>query len=361
MASSTCQEPTKASRPFGAPLSLRAARVLANQLLRQRAQGIDITEVKIKGGDSFPSVVKEFISDYARPKNRTWKSTANVLGLIYPSDHGDPILKPDGLAKRWATKSITDIDGAALHNIIAESRRNGGPDPSNSRGRAMASALGKLFAWATQHRKVQTNPALGMFRPASPPARSRVLTDVEIAAVWIAADKVGYPFGHVVKLLLLTGQRRDEIAAMRWSELDGSFSILSLPPTRTKNKRPHVVPMPRMGREIISSVPRVAGCDFVFSTNGKTSISGFSKFKKKLDANIEFSQPWTIHDLRRSAVTHMAELGVQPHVIEVIVNHVSGHKGGIAGVYNKALHLSERKAALELWAEHVASIVGGQR
>lgn len=351
---------------LGAPLSLKGARILANQLLRQRAKGVDISEAKTKKGDAFPEVVKEFIADHARPRNRTWKSTANVLGLSYQAENVEPVLKPSGLAARWFTKSITEIDGAMIHGAIADSRRNGVPgaktkkattDPSNSRGRALAAALGKLFAWATQHRKIEVNPALGMYRPPTPDARSRTLTDAEVKAVWKASDAVGFPFGPVVQLLLLTGQRRDEIAGMMWSELNDDFSILNLPPERTKNKRPHTVPLPPQAREIIAKVPRVEGVDFLFSTTGVTPISGFSKFKRQFDTKMEIAQHWQLHDLRRTAVTGMAELGVLPHVIEAIVNHISGHKGGVAGVYNKAVYAAEKKAALELWANHVGSLL----
>ena len=174
------------------------------------------------------------------------------------------MLKQGGLARRWATKPITEIDGAAIHAAIAEARRPG----SESRGRAMAAAIGKLFAWATQHRKVETNPALGMFRPKPAQSRERVLSDAEVKRVWRVADEFGFPFGHVVKLLLLTAQRRDEIAGCDWAELSADHSILSLPPARTKNKRPHAVPLPPLAREIIASVPRIAGVDFLFSTTG---------------------------------------------------------------------------------------------
>ena len=148
---------------------------------------------------------------------------------------------------------------------------------------------------------------------------------------------------------------------MRWSELNDDFSALDLPSTRTKNKLPHVVPLPPLAREIIATVPRVVGADFLFSTNGRTPISGFSKFKAKLDANIETSQPWRIHDLRRTAVTKMAELGVLPHVVEAIVNHVSGHRAGVAGIYNRAVYMAERTSALERWAERISAIVGERR
>ena len=148
---------------------------------------------------------------------------------------------------------------------------------------------------------------------------------------------------------------------MRRSELSDDLAVWNIPPSRTKNKKPHAVFLPPLAREIIRSAPRIVGTDLIFTTNGRAPISGFSKFKSDLDEEIKNPEPWRIHDLRRTAVTHMAELGVQPHVIEAIVNHLSGHKRGIAGIYNKAVYAAERKAALELWADHIASITGSKR
>ena len=195
---------------LGAPLSLRAARVLANQLLRQRAKGVDIAEAKVElarkrgGGNTFRAAAEEFIADHARPRNRGWRDTAKVLGLAYPADGAEPELIAGGLARRWATKPLGDISAAAIHAVVTESRRGGIPgtkarsegDPSESRGRAMAATLGKLFSWATQHRLIAINPAVGMFRPKPPSARARVLSDVEVKALWKACDEVGFPFGE---------------------------------------------------------------------------------------------------------------------------------------------------------------------
>ena len=222
----------------------------------------------------------------------------------------------------------------------------------------MAAALGKLFSWATQHRLVTVNPCLGMYRPKPPSARHRVLTQDEIKSLWEACNDVAYPFGTVIKLLLITAQRRDEIAEMQWSELSEDFATWNIPAARTKNARPHQLFLPKVARDIIASVPRRVGSDFVFTTTGVTPISGFSKAKLQFDDLMEAAEPWRIHDLRRTAVTGMAELGVTPHVIEAVVNHISGHKGGVAGVYNRAAYAAEKKAALALWADHVSSVAG---
>jgi integrase len=168
--------------------------------------------------------------------------------------------------------------------------------------------------------------------------------------------------------LLLTGARLNEVAGMTRAELhtDGSWQ---LPGTRTKNKRGHVVPLPPLARDLIATMPD--GDGLVFSTTGTSPVSGWSRMKRRLDAAMlalarkergaKFTiAPWRLHDLRRTAVTGMAELGIRPDVIELTVNHVSGHRGGIAGVYNRSELLPERKAALGRWGQHLAGVVAGQ-
>ena len=187
----------------------------------------------------------------------------------------------------------------------------------------MADALGTLFGWAMQHRRrfMIANPCLGGYRPVPPPTRDRVLNfrpDVrrgdELRWFWTACDAAGEPFGAVCRLLALTGCRLNEIARMR-DELADDLATLRLPGTRTKNGRPHDVPLPPLTREILAGVPRVEGCRFVFSTNGKTPVSGHSKIKLRLDATMlavakkergdDVSiPPWRLHDLRRLLRRH---------------------------------------------------------
>jgi len=202
-----------------------------------------------------------------------------------------------------------------------------------------------------KHRVATGNPALGMFKPPQAKARDRVLTDDELRRFWPVTVALDYPFGPILQLLLLTGQREGEVAGMRWSELSADLATWMLPGGRTKNGRSHVVPLPPMARRIIEAVHiAIEGCPLVFTTNGRTTPSGFSKVKRRLDAQMSPDAPWRLHDLRRTAVTGMSEIGIQPHIVEATVNHISGYKAGIAGVYNRAEYLPERKAALERWA-----------
>jgi integrase len=205
--------------------------------------------------------------------------------------------------------------------------------------------------------RIAASPMTVLKRPSPPRARDRVLSNPEIVAFWKAADQARPPFGALLKLLLLTGARLREVACMEIGELSDDVSVWTIPGARTKNHRPHIQPLSQLAQEILKGVTRTPDCRFVFSTNARSPVSGFSKVKRRCDSQMKIPH-WRIHDLRRTAATGMAEIGIQPHVIEATLNHISGHRGGIAGVYNRAQYASEKKAALEKWAEHVAGLIG---
>jgi integrase len=188
-------------------------------------------------------------------------------------------------------------------------------------------------------------------------SRDRVLSDKELKAIWKALPDNDY--GAIVRLLVLTGQRASEISDLRWSEIDFDRNLIVLPSSRTKNHRAHIVPMTPMVRAILEAAPRRDGRDFVFGA-GERGFSGWSKSKARLDAALNIA-PFVIHDVRRSTATHMAEIGIQPHIVEAVLNHVSGHRGGVAGIYNRAAYEAEKAQALTRWAEHVAAIVEGRK
>jgi integrase len=368
---------------IGQPLTLAAARALSADVQRQRAMGLDpVADAKtrrarhravvIEGAkNSFGAAAKDFIEQYASKRVRRWKEQARLLGLQPKNEEGLDVI-PNGLAQRWNSKPIAEIDGHDIHAIVAETRERGVPGlerrsngPTEARARAMLSCLSRMFRWLWQHRRVERNPCVDVHRPETPKDRHRLLTNAEIVAFWKATDAAGEPFASVLKLLLLTGCRLNEIAGLHWEELSGD--MLDLPGERTKNHRPHVVPLAPLARAIVERAPRIRDCVFVFSTTGRTPVSGWSKAKRRLDAAMLTIMrkanpaaqlpPWRIHDLRRTTVTGMGELGIRDDVIELVVNHVSGHRGGIAGVYNKSKLLPERKAALARWAAHLQGVV----
>jgi integrase len=182
-------------------------------------------------------------------------------------------------------------------------------------------------------------------------SRDRVLSDAELKTIWHACPANDY--GAILKLLMLTGQRAGEIAALRWSEIHDDQIVLSA--ERTKNARTHVVPLSEPAKVILAAFT-AKGRSCVFGRDNR-GFCGWSTAKESIDARIALAH-WTPHDLRRTVATRMAELGVQPHVIEAVLNHVSGHKGGVAGIYNRATYDKEKREALNLWAEHVTALVG---
>ena len=176
--------------------------------------------------------------------------------------------------------------------------------------------------------------------------------------MWHAADGLGWPFGPLVKLLILTGQRRDEVARMEWGELDFEKKLWTLPKERTKNNEPHIVPLNDVAIAILEALPRVSDT-YVFSTNGTAPSSGYSKGKRRLGALLPPKMPpWRLHDLRRTLASGMQKLGVALPVTEKILNHVSGSFGGIVGVYQTHDYADEKRRALDAWGGFVAGLAG---
>ena len=380
---------------LGAPLSLAAARRLAAEVHRQRALGRDVVAdydaekhrrrvaTHERGHNTFGAATRRFVDEHARPKTRRWRETARMLGLL-PVDL-DAIRH--GLAERWNEKPAAEITGHDIHEVIDECRRRGVPGlgrhrqgTSDARARAMFACLSKFFGWLVAQQVIETNPCVGVQRPATPQARERVLSDREVALFWSACESVGEPFGQLLKLLLATGQRRDEVARMTYAELgldDKGRPIWTLPSTRTKNKRSHIVPLSPLAHEIVSNLRPIAGePGYLFTSNGRTPVSGFSKIKRRVDekminlARKEVSEAggkpasvtipeWRLHDLRRTTVSGMARAGADLHVIERAVNHVSGSFAGIVGTYQRHRYFEEVRASLEAWANLLRQITTG--
>jgi integrase len=222
--------------------------------------------------------------------------------------------------------------------------------------------------WAMGEGIAKENPVIGTNTPEEAAPRDRVLDAGEVAEIWAACRDDDY--GKIVRLLLLTGARRQEIGSLRWSEIDLEKAVVQLPPERTKNGHPHAIPLSPFALSIIGAARQVDR-DFLFGHGP----AGFRGWRNAFDALVERvrehrqkagglppMEPWTVHDLRRTFATGLGDLGVQPHVIEAALNHFSGAKRGVAGTYNKSAYQKEVAAALTLWAEHVRVLVeGGER
>src|SRR5262249_3973975 len=219
-------------------------------------------------------------------------------------------------------------------------------------------AIRKMFNWAVARDIMAASPCAGVKPPTAERSRDRVLTDPELRAVWQAADKIGGTFGALVQLLILTGQRRDEVAGMRWSEIDLDGCRWTLAPERVKNNRPHQIPLSKPAIAILTALPRI-GNQYVLTSTGDAPSSGYSKGKRRLDALLPPDMPeWRLHDLRRTGPARLAPLGINLPVIEKGLNHASGSFAGIVGVYQKHEFSEEKRQALDAWGAFVAGIAG---
>ena len=334
------------------------ARTRARHALVDAAAGNDpVGKKRIqreRQADTFERVVAEFTLRFLKPRQKRWWATEAII--------------KNKLVTAWRGWPIGQIRKADVLKLLDREMDAGRARTANQ----TLQLSRQLFRWAIQRGYVEQDPTAGIERPAKEQSRDRVLSDGELGAIWHAAVRLGYPFGSFVRLLILLGQRRSEVAEMRWSELDLDKMVWMLPRERTKNDRPHDVPLSEPAAKILQEMPKLD--DRVFPSvrkNSSRAISGFSKAKRRLDQlahqilreraydrgddpdQVEPIRPWVLHDLRRTLVTGLAEAGTQPHVIEAVVNHISGHRAGVAGVYNRATYAAEKQAALLRWGEHI--------
>lgn len=323
-------------------LSLSDARTEATKHLTTIAKGADPVDVRDaekrdrieKRSNRLDHVSAEFIERYAKPKNRSWKETERILNREVIPD--------------WGKRSVADIKRRDVITLI---------DNISDRAPFMAnrtlSAIRRFFNWCVERDLIEINPASGVKPPAVEKSRDRVLTDDEIKAFWTGCDKLGWPFGPAFKLMLTTGQRRDEVACMRWDDLDTENALWTLLREQTKSDRLHEVPLSSLALQILETVPRMG--EHVFTTNGRTSISGFSKAKRELDEASKLTD-WRLHDLRRTVASGMARIGIAPHVIEKVLNHAGGQISGVAAIYNRHGYSDEKQRALDAWANSLVAL-----
>jgi integrase len=325
-------------------LNADQARAAAKKALAEIALGGDPQAEKAtrRSADKFilSAVVEEFLAakeGTVRPRTFT-EAQRYLSGPHFKPLHAMPVGQ---IARR---------DVAA--RLLTIARERGAVTAARAR-----SCLSDLYSWAMGQGLVEANPVVGTNRPKTAPPRDRVLNNQELAAIWREAGDDD--FARVVRLLILTAQRRTEVGGMAWPELNLERGTWTIPSERTKNKRAHTLPLPPLALDIIAGLPRVVGRDYLFGSRA----AGFTSWhhpKQVLDKRLaDQVEPWRLHDLRRSAATRMCDLGVAPHVVEQILNHQSGHRGGIVGVYNRSSYEREVRAAMAMWADHVRSIVEG--
>jgi integrase len=318
----------------------KAREIAADYHARVRQGGDPVTEKRVqieRASHTFGPLAEQYLErrkTALRP--RSWTATA-----LYLQKHAAPL----------HTLPVDSVNLRTIAGLLGRIEKTTGPVAAN-RCRA---ALSSMFSWAMREGLAQSNPTLNTNKREEHP-RDHVLTNDEIRHVWAAAEGA---YGDIIKLLILTGQRREEIGSLRWSEVNLDRKLISLPRERTKNARPHEIPISPTAASILSGHTRSPNPEreFVF---GRRPFGGWSRSKQALDALLgDRVRPWHLHDLRRTAATGMADIGVQPHIIETVLNHQSGHKAGIAGIYNRSSYTKEKAEALARWDEHVASLVVG--
>jgi|SRR5262245_16740876 len=339
-----------------AALSLASARKAAIDARHRLEQGADPGPEKratkaaakqaagLRAADTIAGLSEQFLELYAKPRTRprTYRQSQDVLRrLVQPA---------------WRGRSVHEIRRRDVIALVDEITRRNGAQMADK----VLAVLGKFWSWLTARDVVDASPCRGVERPVRNPPRERILNDSEIAALWDACAEQGAS-GQALQLLLLTGCRLGEVFGARWSEIDAAEMLWKLPRERVKNSQAHAVPLASQAWGIIAAQPRFAGCDFIFTNDGRRPIGGFSRLKQALDKSIHSVAPWTLHDLRRTAASGMQRLGVRVEVIEAALNHRSGTFRGIVGVYQRHDYIDERRVALQRWADFVEQLVSGEK
>jgi integrase len=265
------------------------------------------------------------------------------------------------LSRYWESLHPLEIKSVTRNDVVAQLDRIVTNHGKVSADRAKT-ALSNFFAWAIDRGHCDATPVIGIKRRNKKKGeRERVLSEAELVAVWRVCGSDS-DYGRIIRLLILTGQRREEIAGLMWHEINLEKRQIDLPGDRTKNHRPHIIPLGDAAIAIIQGTHQRAGRKLLFG-DGEGPYSGWSRSKDRLNGRLRADMaPWVLHDIRRSVITHLGEHGLAlPHVREMLVNHQSGHKGGVAGVYDKAQYLPERRQALDLWGAHFEALVSNNR
>jgi integrase len=311
-----------------------AAQILAAKVTLGSDPALEKESAHDAAGDTFKRCLDRYLArPQGRRRERTLQEVRRHLERNLASLHRLHIKKID-------RRRVAD----ELARLTVE---NGAVQSNRTR-----SSLSAFLGWCVREGYLDINAAAQTNKHEETP-RSRVLNDEELQAVWRALPERG-DYRDIVQLLILTGQRLREISELRWSEIDFDKAIITLPGSRTKNHRPHVIPLPALALEILKG--REHGeRELVFGT-GAHGFGALSKAKRQLDERAKLKSAWVIHDIRRSVATGLAKL-VQPHIVECVLGHVGGFKAGVSGVYNLHAYEAEKRAALDLWGAHVTRLV----
>jgi integrase len=298
------------------------------------------------------STVGPLIDQYIDARKSEWRPASLRQAELHLLRYSKPLHK----------LPVGALSHRTVANLLADTAKSIKKSSGITTSNRLRGSLAAFLSWAIrQGHKLPEGNVASYTEARREKSRERVLTDAEIKTVWNACQNDDH--GNIIKLLLLTGQREAEIGSLRWDEVQGDQILLS--GERTKNKRPHIIPLSAPAAAILDRL-RIVDRTLVFGRDDSHGFKGWGVSKKRLDqrirANGDAPLPhWTVHDLRRTAATGMSGLGVQPHVVEAVLNHVSGHRAGVAGIYNRASYATEKREALNLWAAHVLAVVGANQ
>ena len=331
-------------------LGLADARTIARAKMETVQRGVDPRRPTAARTTTVAELASAFVDQHCKPNNKTWRAQQSQLQMHVVARWGTR--RPDRVSKLDVTQMLQEVAVKQGDKSGGKGRggvATGGPVAAEN----VLKVLRAMYNWAMDHDIVEANPAMRAKPPVRPVSRDRVLSDDEVRAVWRAAVDLGYPFGHWARLLLATGQRRTEVAAMTWDEVEGDTWVM--PKERTKAARAHVVPLSQIALDILAECPRQTG-PHIFSTSaGANHIRGYSKAKVEFDAAVGFGD-WRYHDLRRTCATGMAALGVVDDIIGRVLNHAPR---GVTARYNRYTYIEEKKVALADWGERLREIVNG--
>jgi integrase len=325
--------------PYGR-VTLHQARAAAQKVFAAKLEGRDLAGEKREAkrrvvADQVADLLETFIAQHVS-QNRSASEISRILRRE--------------VGKAWCARSIHEISKRDVVEVIAAIEQRGAPVAANKALKSIKTFL----RWCVGRAILDKSPAEDVPLPTKEVARDRVLTDEELVKVMLAAREIGDPYGGIVELLALTGQRREEVAQMTWDELDLAQRRWTLPKSRTKNAKEHVVHLSDQCMAILKRAEK--NQPWVFSVLGTRPFQKFSTAKRRLD-QLSGVTGWRLHDLRRTCVSGMARLGIAPHVADKILNHQTGAISGVAAVYQRHEFLLERQEALKRWGNHVAQVI----
>jgi integrase len=320
-------------------IGIAKAREKARKLKLLAQRGVDPRkhERERELANTVAAVVDEYIERHAKPNQRTWLDTKRRLQRDLVRLHGD--------------RPIKGISRADVNRMLDDARDRGVGVGAN---RLLAHAK-RFFAWCVERGLIETSPAENVRRPVKEASRDQILSDDELVAIWKAAGGLGFPYGPAIRLLMLLGQRRDEVGRMRWRHLDLEAASWTLPAEENKSGRLHVVPLPSLAVDILNETPRVGA--FVFwALKPEIAINGWGRVKRRLDA-ASGVENWRLHDLRRTVASGLARLGFEPFIVERVLNHATTAAGPLAKVYQRYDYDKEKRRALDAWSRHVKGLL----